>query len=599
MESLEGRRSSLKATHGQRRQGSLGKTGRDLIANGLVSSRIQVYGKKSSQQEDHHNTYAPFLPFTRFERVQTYEEWPSQNASLYNQPHSRTMTLSPNLTTYKIRIAQQQEQGASPSHDDVEKRLRTARSPGLARLMHLWESKGSSIPMTGHTVPQQPQLEERGGLRLLPRGEAEIRTPVPSRLPLKDHTRAFRSVNPQPELITPDHVSLLQDDTRSSGSIPSSVLKRRPASHAHHPQRADTSDQDSDTRSSTPGSFYTSEDYTNSTVLHIEPSNVSQEQSGHRWEMQNIDSDISLRTPIDRFDKRLEVEMSLQRNLPANRHGIRSKKPRKRPEERGGAGGTIDVRPGRSLSGSILDNGHLWNKQACKANHEQQNAAADQCWRSDNRFSALATRPSSSRQYKHLKYYCQSPLANSTRAVLLPHEDFPGDPSLPAVASSVLSEPTTPQDRLRSSGRGKSQSAEKIRQPRQASLVRSPSTKEHLTSSAEYYSLGSTGSRSRQASPNGNLKTLEQGMTEPSMVDAATQTESMDHSWEETTSQRSENASGARHDRQGVFHRVSRPIRLERKLRRPTMRKVQVIVSLDGATDRALNARLVPKRPQE
>ncbi|KAL8631503.1 hypothetical protein Q9189_002721 [Teloschistes chrysophthalmus] len=321
----------------------------------------------------------------------------------------------------------------------------------------------------------------------------------------------------------------------SSRSTPSSVMKRRPASHAHHPQLANTSDQDSDTRSSTPGSFYTSEDYTNSTVLHVESSN----------------------------------------------------------------GGMIDVRPGRSLSSSSLENGHLRNKQTCRASQEQQNAGADQCWRSDNSFTALATRPSSSRQYKHLRYHCQSPLASSTGAALPSYKDLPDDSSLPAVASSVLSEPTTPQDRLRNSGRGKSQSMEKIRQPRQASLIRSPSTKEHLTSSSEYNSLGSTGSRRRQASPNGNLKTLEQGVTEPSMVDAATQTASMDHNWEETTSQRSENAPGARHNRQGVFHRVSRPIRLERKLRRPTMRKVQVIVSLDGATDLAMNARLVPKRPQE
>ncbi|KAL9590603.1 MAG: hypothetical protein Q9203_000590 [Teloschistes exilis] len=597
MESSDGRHSSLKATHGERRHHSLGKTGRDLIADGLVSSRAQIYGKKSSQQEDRHNT-DPHLPLTRFQRVQTYGEWPSQNASLYNQPHPRTMTLSPNLTTHKKSTAQQQKPGASPSHD-VERRRSTARSPGLARLMNLWESKGSPIPMPGHTVPQQPQLEERDGLRLLPRGEAEIRTPVPRKILLQEHTLAFRSVNPQPELIKPDHVSLLQDETKSSRSIPSSVLKRGPTIHADHLQLADTSDQDSDTRSSTSGSLYTSEDYPNSTILHVKASNVSREQSGHRWEMQNSDSDASLRAPIDRLNKLSEVEMSLQRTLPANRHGIRNKKPRKQAEERGGAGGMRDVRPERSLSTSSLENGHLWHKQTCRANHDQQNTAADQCWRSDNRFTALAIRPPSSREYKHLEDYCQSSLANSTRAAVPSYKDLPGDSSLPAVTSSVLSEPITPQDRLHSSGREKLQSSEKICQPRQASLVRSPSIKKHLTSSSEYYSFGSTGSRSRQDFANGNLKTLERGITEPSMVDAATQTESMGQNWEETTSQRSENASRPRHNRQGVFHRVPRPIRLERKLRRLSMRKVQVIVSLDGATDLAMNARLVPKRPQE
>ncbi|KAL8660963.1 MAG: hypothetical protein Q9202_006033 [Teloschistes flavicans] len=522
------------------------------------------------------------------------------------------MTPVPNLATYKNTFAQD-EQGASSSNRKMEKRRRTVGSPGLARLMHLWESKGrtsydfkvsccqsTSSPMSGHSVPQQPLSNDRGDLRLPSRGKAEIRTHVPRRLPLQQHVLAFRSINRQPELITPDRVLLLQDDAMSSRSIPSSVLQGRPSSnHSDHRQRAGTTDQDSDTTTSITRSLHSSDDYTKSTVQHVASSSVSQEQPGSRWEIKNSDTHASPRSPIDRFDRHSEVEMSSNRtlNIGVDRHGIGNKEQRKQAEECGEAGGMMNVKPGQSLSSLSLETGHSWNNQTRSADHEPQNADADQHWRSDDRFATLATRPSpsSSRKYKHLRCGCRPSSEISTREAMRSHKDFLGKASVPKVASSVVSEPPTSQvTGLRSSRRGKSQSAEKNRQPRQASLVRISSTEEHLTSS-EYYSLGSTGVESRQASPYGDPKTTEQGMKEPTMIDAATQTEMMAHEWNETTSQWSEDASGARHKRQGVFHRVPTAIRFERKPRRPTMRKVQVIVSLDGATDLAMNARLVPK----
>lgn len=81
--------------------------------------------------------------------------------------------------------------------------------------------------------------------------------------------------------------------------------------------------------------------------------------------------------------------------------------------------------------------------------------------------------------------------------------------------------------------------------------------------------------------------------------DAATQTDSLnERDLEETSSLWSESGSVA--ERQGLqlsHHRSSKPVRLERRLgRRPGIRKVQMIVSLDGATDLVMYARLKRKR---
>ncbi|KAL8999708.1 MAG: hypothetical protein Q9169_001525 [Polycauliona sp. 2 TL-2023] len=81
--------------------------------------------------------------------------------------------------------------------------------------------------------------------------------------------------------------------------------------------------------------------------------------------------------------------------------------------------------------------------------------------------------------------------------------------------------------------------------------------------------------------------------------DAATQTDTVHEEYvEETSSMWSESESIA--ERQGHHvsnHRRSKPVRLERRLgRRRGIRKVQMIVSLDGATDLIMDARLIRRR---
>ncbi|KAI4096624.1 MAG: hypothetical protein LQ339_006920 [Xanthoria mediterranea] len=84
--------------------------------------------------------------------------------------------------------------------------------------------------------------------------------------------------------------------------------------------------------------------------------------------------------------------------------------------------------------------------------------------------------------------------------------------------------------------------------------------------------------------------------------DAATQTDSLnDRDLGETSSFWSESGSVAEGQGQQHLshHPSSKPVRLERRLgRRPGIRKVQVIVSLDGATDLVMDARLKRTRRQ-
>ncbi|KAL8902107.1 MAG: hypothetical protein Q9192_000174 [Flavoplaca navasiana] len=150
------------------------------------------------------------------------------------------------------------------------------------------------------------------------------------------------------------------------------------------------------------------------------------------------------------------------------------------------------------------------------------------------------------------------------------------------------------------------------RRPRRPSL--------NETSTTEYHSLDSTGppepivNVQPQITPTRNDKASVTGRPVrmlhyddnrfsatpalPGTHDAATQTDSLnEHDLEETSSLWFDSESVA--ERQGLrlsHQRRSKPVRLERRLgRRPGIRKVQVIVSLDGATDLMMDARLKRK----
>ncbi|KAI4277881.1 MAG: hypothetical protein LQ337_001427 [Flavoplaca oasis] len=149
---------------------------------------------------------------------------------------------------------------------------------------------------------------------------------------------------------------------------------------------------------------------------------------------------------------------------------------------------------------------------------------------------------------------------------------------------------------------------------------RRPSLNETSTTASEYHSLDSTGppepilnvqpqitpTRNDKASVAGrSVKMLQYDDNRflatpglPGTHDAATQTDSLnEHDLEETSSLWSESESVAEHQGHRLSHqRRSKPVRLERRLgRRPGIRKVQVIVSLDGATDLMMDARLKRK----
>ncbi|KAL8694426.1 MAG: hypothetical protein Q9218_000918 [Villophora microphyllina] len=527
------------------------------------------------------------------------------------------MSLAPNLASCETEPALY-EQAASPPHDDVERRSSTAYSPRIARLVHLWESKGRTSddfkvsyhqsalsPMSDHIFPQQLLFEDRGGLRRFTHGKAEVRAPLPRGVSIQQNNPlAFRSRSPQAERITPDLVKRSQDDAVSSGSVPMSVSEaRRTSNHADNKQPLAKGDQDSDTRASNYGSCNSSKAYVTSITPHGEPSSAFQGQPDHRWEIQFSDPVVSLRSQMNRIDKVLEVDMLCRRNLQRSRHEIRMRECGKRVKRNVETEDTVEVNPGQSLpSLGSSETGYLRNRHIHRVGDESRIADASHSQNADERLKAQAhdSSPSSSGESRQLRCHRPSSSADATRTGMRSQTHYPDKTPFPMGAPRTRAEPTTPHAFRRCfSARRKSELSRKTRQLPQASPVGSPSTEEHLTASSEYYSLGSTGVESTQASSQANLKWTEQDTTEPVMFNAATQTDTMDHGSAETRSQWSETVSGAEHNRQGVFHRVARPIRLERRLRRATVRKVQVIVSLDGATDLALNAQVMPNGQME
>ncbi|KAL8798767.1 MAG: hypothetical protein Q9182_006404 [Xanthomendoza sp. 2 TL-2023] len=142
-----------------------------------------------------------------------------------------------------------------------------------------------------------------------------------------------------------------------------------------------------------------------------------------------------------------------------------------------------------------------------------------------------------------------------------------------------------------------------------------PSSDETSTSSTEYHSMdqvehASTARthdnhwRNEEGSSAGPAPTLEHDMQAPaapyqsSTLDAATQTDLLDeYDLAETSSFWSESELGAERQRHRMSHdHTSKPIRLVRRMRRQAVRKVQVVVSLDGATELVMGARLRRKR---
>ncbi|KAL8973155.1 MAG: hypothetical protein Q9183_000118 [Haloplaca sp. 2 TL-2023] len=114
-------------------------TDRDLIASGIVSSRVASYQREAKRSAEPSSPYPPSFPHARFERVWTFGHMPRYNAALYDQPHPRTMTLAPAPDLHQE--AMREEPDGTPSHGQLDMGPLAVRSPGMARLMHLWEAQ--------------------------------------------------------------------------------------------------------------------------------------------------------------------------------------------------------------------------------------------------------------------------------------------------------------------------------------------------------------------------------------------------------------------------------------------------------------------------
>lgn len=115
----------------------------ERATKGLVSARIEAYGKHVQQQGNVAHMYPQSHPQARFERVQTQGGWPSYHADLYKQEHPRTMSLASNASRYNTNVLQGRR------HEYVDRAEYPARSsafnsPRITNLLHLWESKAQT-----------------------------------------------------------------------------------------------------------------------------------------------------------------------------------------------------------------------------------------------------------------------------------------------------------------------------------------------------------------------------------------------------------------------------------------------------------------------
>ncbi|KAL9006459.1 MAG: hypothetical protein Q9188_000767 [Gyalolechia gomerana] len=142
--------------------------------------------------------------------------------------------------------------------------------------------------------------------------------------------------------------------------------------------------------------------------------------------------------------------------------------------------------------------------------------------------------------------------------------------------------------------------AKRARHAQQAVDVSVHTTSPTTTSSSEYFSIDDSKPGSEDSREDGPIaestKAPEQAIHDSvalnmsSVMDAATQTNTVERDAGKSTSGWSDNDSVGWHRRVHPRQRISRCVRLERRLKRPTVHKVQVIVSLDGAT--AMEAQL-------
>ncbi|KAL8722914.1 MAG: hypothetical protein Q9225_000684 [Loekoesia sp. 1 TL-2023] len=580
---------------------------RERVTKGLVSARIEAYRKHAQQQGNVAPVYPQSYPQARFERVQTQGGWPSYNADLYLQEHPRTMSLASNLSWYNTNILQ------NGRHEHVARAESPAsssafNSPRITNLLHLWESKGQT-----HRALYSPQLSYNASLRPSPalverplKGHQNsnrtdptpeaTEAPIPASFPLQ-HINSLVSRSSGSQADTTGRQSKISENCTSFDVFPAQARNSATTSYRDVVKDSDDSgstvDPDYQSGISTLASTRSKEDLTSHAIARSVPLKVAIHGTG--WQRNASHS------PHD--------DLELKKHQPVK--GMIRDSPSSDDRQKTSHRGRSKTRRGRHPESSVEQSGQRTKPLVRRMETSDGiyprslDASEARDTKGTSGVRCISTSPTSR---------CRSP---DPRGWLLYASNIPKSAALPTHPQSELSRrstsessssiPTTPSDLpvfQRQPLRGW-QHAKKCNLPPQQNKAQgtvNQSMHTVSTSSSVYYSMdqakpasgdsqeGSLTTRNAKASDRNrqDSATLESS----GVLDAATQTDTLDRDAERTGWGWSGNESIAWHGERMTYDQVSRPVGLERRLRRPAVRKVQVIISLDGAADYVMDARL-------
>lgn len=616
MESHESQHSNPPPSNGTKEQTSPAERERNLVVKGLVSSRIAAYRTDAERPRDARLSYPPSFPRAHFERVQTFGHLPSYDPALYNQPHPRTMSLAPNAAFYDKQVTQH-ERHKAPLYGECEVKPTGSRSPGVARLMHLWESKGQTNQPFQLLSGQRNTSSVNDGI-----GPGY---PAPTNeLPSRRAYTSRRTVAPLSDMLLVQHVNShglgpCMPETEPTGWHVDAASPRKPtpfhlieetaaacsaidiangASHTEANQPMGDTDRDHDSGRSTPRSFH-------STVAFIAP------DAGHEGTEEELPGqvrqgsqgpsrgpDVSSKAEHNQYQERPEMCPPLNDSSKIPRPARSRTRQGKAKEQERNTRSSARQRLQRPSLDAISPSG-IEPLETGESQPTSNTTAGN--------IGSVKRSSSSSSHSKSLHHPVpRFPIRSTSRQTIFPVElsdtsHYLVTRSQSETPSAFSTPPASRIPRWRNLPPRQSQRTTDELQRAQARARHSSSAAGTPSSSSKYYSMESV--RDTDAERHGSLGSSNRGSDRESIIqsdilDAAIQIDAAEPGVEETVSEWSGSGSIAGRPGRGVPYRVSRPVRLERRLRRSTpraVRKVQVIVSLDGATDLAMDAELGAK----
>lgn len=575
------------------------KSPRDQVTKGLVSARIEAYRKQSQRQGNVSHAYPPSFPRARFEEVQTQGNWTSYNAALYNQEHPRTMSLATDASPYTKDISQGSQQNRdAPSQPQAAPTALRPRK--VMNLLHQWEDKAgkydavnalhprrAASPRNRSFVAEQPPVNEAYACKTAAT-QKEVQVPCPktsaqervgTSLPRSNILRKEK-MEQQPGPFENKALPFAMSNTNN-------VAKYERSGTVHACSRQSTSHPDKSTAESTCALLEAYEVILPPDKSHTIASSVSFSQARHEANEPSSDPEPIYKDRRSLENQLIEGTIACSPNLDA---AVGFSRRGRSMIRQGRHAGNLTDRPDGGIQTPaerrrVLEETYPQSTSLLGPHNTPRTRGVRQRSPSANSKVPSTRSPSS-------LFHGQTP-DHRTR---LAHEAFYCRPTeLPSNSAYTFSgSPPTQSWQGLDFGRNRSGSAIAIRSAAKAHTTSNPSSEyysfeQSKPGSAEYHEESSN-SRATEA-PLYRTEDLA-ALGTSCVLDAATQTDTVEHLPAETTSGWSDSESMAPRRERRAYHRVPTSARLKRRPGRPTVRKVQVIVSLDGATDLVMDARV-------